>query len=625
MENTPHDSDKRHTNASVLDYYAYVAETGEGSSSSSPSSNYSASFDREAYGDGYGDGYSAGNRHASVLERMDSNSYTHLNVYAAKGDDGPVKVGSYDYRDISRPIDSAASAHAETDAAHAPAHELVSPLSSRLPLTDHSHSSHYTSIGDIPSDVLLKRRGSALSQMSTAALNDTQSQHSPKSFTSDSTIDLPSPTDNTDPMSITRDMPLPNAFSSAATFSGANSSADRIMRTAEAMNALAKAASGLQVWLRCVGGENRPRGFSPPPLLNHSQRYKREQTLSPALSLSLNQMPTSASAPSVHSTNAQVSSSPYMNTPVVPFLHDRQHSTASFATNSTFPMRPGSDVNVAHDLTTKTAALGLNDSPPDKIPEHLPYPGAAMLKKTGSTNSGVSTPKSSGKASRAAGFFANLGRRTSAKSPPKKLHIGHPSPISKDLDLPSSISSISPPLYTTTPGTTPPISPNRSEDYANEPPTAPASTTSFSGKDNKEVTVPARHSSHKKGSRHASTSHINLDGLDRTPSGPRAKPGKSRNSSIFNLSHVLNPEPFPGLANLKPPSKYDLRASTPAPLRQSSKKEAGEDLSPAFKASLSRLENLLPQAAKSDLKSHLKKANGDEMRAVGTYIESQRT
>lgn len=446
--------------------------------------------------------------------------------------------------------------------------------------------------------------------MSTAALNDAPSSHSQRSFSSDSTIDLPSPTDNSDPMTITRDMPLPNAFSSKATYDGASTPSDRAMRTAEAINALAKAASGLQVWLRCVGGEGRPRGYSPPPLVKHSERYKREKTSSPALSLSFNQMPSSASAASIHSSNAQASSSPYMTTPVVPYLQERQHSSASFATNSTFPLRGGSDVNIAHDLTTKPATLGLNDSPPDKIPEHLPYPGAAMIKKTGSTNSGISTPKSTGKASRAAGFFAHLGRRTSAKSPPKKLHIGHPSPISKDIDLPSSISSISPPLYMTTPGTTPPISPDRSDEYATEPPTAPASMTSFNGKDNKEVTVPARHSSHKKGSRHASaasTSHINLDGLERAPSGPRPKPGKNRNSSIFNLSQVLNPEPFPGLANLKPPSKYDLRASTPAPLRQSSKKSGSEDMTPNFKASLSRLENLLPQAAKSDLKTHLKR------------------
>lgn len=88
------DYDKRHTNASVLDYYAYIAETGEASSSSSPSSNYSTGGtfnDKDNYS---GDSH----RQTSVLERMDSNSYTHLNVYAAAGAEGPVKVGSYDYK-----------------------------------------------------------------------------------------------------------------------------------------------------------------------------------------------------------------------------------------------------------------------------------------------------------------------------------------------------------------------------------------------------------------------------------------------------------------------------------------------------------------------------------------------
>ncbi|TIA69686.1 hypothetical protein E3P81_03329 [Wallemia ichthyophaga] len=603
------DNDKRYTNASVLDYYAYIAETGDASSSSSPSSKYSSG--------GTLNDVDKSNRQISVMERMDSSDYPHLNVYTSGGEQGPVKVGSYHGVDVD----------------------------------------HGTSIGHIPSDILLKRRGSAISQMSTAALNDAHSiySHSSRSSrSSDSTIDLPSPTDNCDPVSITRDMPLPNAFSSKATYNGASSTSDRVMRTAEAINALARAASGLQVWLRCVGGEGRPRSYSPPPLVFHSERYKREKSQQSIQSDAgetdvmenndeINRQATQSpsNAPSIHSSNAQTSNSPYMSTPVVPYhqerpsIQDRQHSSASFATNSTFPLRPGSDINVAHDLTKAVAG----DSPPDKIPEHLPYPGAAaMVKKTGSTSSAISSPRSTAtvKASRAAGFFANLGRRTSAKSPPKKLQIGHPSPISKDADLPSSISSISPPLYTTTPGTTPPRSPNRSEEMverdtpATGVSTSTASTTTstpttISGKDNKEVTVPARGSSHKT-PRHvsaASTSHINLDGLERAPTGPRAKPSKSRNSSIFNLTHVLNPEPFPGLANLKPPSKYELRASTPAPVRQSSKKPA-EEMSPAFKASLNRLENLLPQAAKSDLRNHLKKANGDEMRAVGTYIESQR-
>ena len=78
--------DKRHTNASVLDYYAYVAESGERSPSSSPSSSYSAEF-----------GENNDNRQASVLERIDSNSFTHLNVYRPDAAEGQVKVGSYDY------------------------------------------------------------------------------------------------------------------------------------------------------------------------------------------------------------------------------------------------------------------------------------------------------------------------------------------------------------------------------------------------------------------------------------------------------------------------------------------------------------------------------------------------
>ncbi|TIC24253.1 hypothetical protein E3Q11_03714 [Wallemia mellicola] len=576
------ESDKRHTNASVLDYYAYVAESGERSPSSSPSSSYSAEF-----------GESNDNRQASVLERIDSNSFTHLNVYRPDAAEGQVKVGSYDYNP-----------------------DMSEFMATGVQDDDLQHDQG-TSIGTIPSDVLLKRRKSDLSVMSIKAHDD----QSDSSTSSQSTVDLPATGE--DAMTVTRDMPFPNAFFSKSVLDGAISPSDRAMRMAEAINALANAASGMQIWLRCVGGENRTRGYSPPPLIKHSERYRREKTTSQQLNYR-SSIPSIGKSNSIHSTNAQGSSSPYMTTPVVPYAQERHHSSASFSTNSTFPLRGGSDVNVAHDLTSRTAAMGITDSPPDKIPEELPYPGAASLKKVSSTNSSVMTPKS-GKASRAAGFFANLGRRTSAKSPPKKLQIGNPSPITKTVDLPNSKSSISPPLFSPA-SSSPPTSPS-------EPPTAPPGTTSFR---DKEVTVPARHSSHKKG-RHlpsASTSHINLEGLDRTPTGPRAKPGsKTRNSSIFNLDHVLNPEPFPGLANLKPPSKYGLRASTPAPVRKSSRKNMqqasnssvpSEDLSPAFKASLSRLENLLPQASKSELKSHLKKANGDEMRAVGTYIESQR-
>lgn len=86
------DNDKRYTNASVLDYYAYIAETGDASSSSSPSSKYSSG--------GTLNDVDNFNRQISVMERMDSSDYPHLNVYTSGGEQGPVKVGSYHGVDV---------------------------------------------------------------------------------------------------------------------------------------------------------------------------------------------------------------------------------------------------------------------------------------------------------------------------------------------------------------------------------------------------------------------------------------------------------------------------------------------------------------------------------------------
>ena len=621
------DFNKRNTNTSVLDYYTHIADRGNMSEPSSPDSNYSSEANNDSNRnqfndtDNDNDRHNNNNRQMSIIEKGNDDSHNlddkaHLNVFAPSESypqsqsqsasssklqmpHGPVKIGSYDYE----------------------------------PPSENEESQNQSlSIGQIPQDILLKRRKSniSLDKISTAAIDpsDNNFNHSPliqdndsHSFNSSDTENFnvisQSPTLGTDPLTITKDMPLPNCWSSKATLNGALTSSDRAMRTAEAINLLAKAASGMKVWLTCVGGEGKSKGsWSPPPLLKHSERYinhhknlinSNSNTLPPK-SLSLKSL--NSIAPS---DKAQGSSSPYMATPIVPYSQQRQNSNSvlSITTNSTFPLRPGGDVDIAHDLTN--AHKNISDSPPDKPPTNIPYPGA--LKKTSSTNTSASIYKT-GKASRAAGFFANLGRRTSAKSPPKKLQIGNPSPLSKTSDLPSALTppSLPPRPLTATSNTS--SSPTNSN-Y--EPPTAPPTVTSFDNK-SRNVQVPARNSSYrtsKTASRHipsASTSNINLEGLQRGPSGPRSKP-KSRNSSIFGLSSVMSPnnvEPFPGLHNLQPPSQFksklDLRASTPAPARGSSKQQSSsKDEDPAFKASLNRLENLLPQASKADLKYHLKK------------------
>jgi len=254
------------------------------------------------------------------------------------------------------------------------------------------------------------------------------------------------------------------------------------------------------------------------------------------------------------------------NRPVVVGSHEftpqpRHTSRASMISEATFPRRP--DASVATDLSLKTTDI----SP--TAPPALPYPSLAQSQRfpprssslaSATPTSSIRSAGSSTPTSKAGGFFASLGRKTSISSG-KREKSGTASPVSS--------SSSGTKLLTKNPPTNPTPRP------------------------------------------------VNIPSTPSVPGGPRAPPNRLGRSHTI----IASSSPFSSTSShsngtlARRPSLFNL-SQEPEPVM-----DIRAD--PEFVRQVDKLVELIPHADRDVLAGYLRRA-GQDILAIGQYLEDEK-
>ena len=292
----------------------------------------------------------------------------------------------------------------------------------------------------------------------------------------------------------------------------------------------------------------------------------------------------------------------------------REVSNGSVASEMTFPIRP--DAYVATNLSSPSDGSPMNGPPPN-----IPYPGLAQnagvrntIKRPQRTNSqpGPKGLNSMGSlrgppASKSNGFFSSLGRKASLK----KQHPGvpaNPSGLAALVSRPNHINldgGLPPPVpiklnAPTLMGGPRPAPHKRSTAIADRgpPPPPPADDQLIS-----EDSIPEEDSV---GEMESFAGHTNDDDRSSMHSASVAH-------SFYTDGSPMHPPGLVPKSSLSYRSHGHGRAAT-----------ADEDPDAEFAANLEKVTDVLPHVDRETLALYLRKAGGEDMRAIGTYLEDER-